>query len=80
VKVKTPLGEYPFEFRGIERRDRSLVISGNVAGLQSSAVLGREDLLAAAKALGPSLALTALAAIALRCWARRRRRRRAAPP
>jgi hypothetical protein len=70
VKVNTPLGEYPFEFRGIERRGATLVISGTVAGLESSAVLGRDDLAAAARALAPALALTAVAAI-LVCRARR---------
>jgi hypothetical protein len=66
VKVNTPLGEYPFEFRGVERRGVTLVISGTVAGLESSAVLGREDLAAAAKVLGAALGIGALAAIALR--------------
>lgn len=53
MKVSTPLGEYPFEFRRIERRGRSVVIVGTVAGLQSSVVLGAEDLRAAARRLGP---------------------------
>ena len=66
MKVNTPLGEYPFEFRGIERRGGTLVISGTVAGLQSSAVLGKEDLAAAAKVAAPPLAALALAALALR--------------
>ena len=66
MKVNTPLGEYPFEFRGIERRGRTLVISGTVAGLESSAVLGHEDLTAAAKALAPALGVAVLAALALR--------------
>jgi hypothetical protein len=65
VKVNTPLGEYPFEFRGIERRGATLAISGTVAGLESSAVLGREDLAAAVKTLALPLGLAALAALAL---------------
>ncbi len=66
MEVNTPLGRYPFEYRGIERRGPTLVISGTVAGLESSAVLGREDLAAAAKALVPALGIAALAALALR--------------
>ena len=66
MNVNTPLGEYPFEFRGIELRGQTLVISGTVAGLESSAVLGRQDLLAAAKASAPPLALAGLAALFLR--------------
>jgi hypothetical protein len=71
VKVNTPLGEYPFEFRGIERRGPTIVISGTVAGLESSAVLGRDDLVAAVKALAPALALAAAAALAVRHIRRR---------
>jgi hypothetical protein len=66
VKVNTPLGEYPFEFRRIEWRGPTLVIGGTVAGLESSVVLGREDLTAALKKLAPPLGLVALAALALR--------------
>jgi hypothetical protein len=66
MKVNTPLGTYPFEFRGLERRGATLVISGTVAGLQSSAVLDREDLAAAFKVAAPPLAALALAALALR--------------
>jgi hypothetical protein len=65
VKVNTPLGEYPFEFRGVERRGATVVISGTVAGLQSSAVLDRTDLAAAAKKVAPALGALTLAAIAL---------------
>jgi hypothetical protein len=66
VEVNTPLGQYPFEFRGIERRGPTLVISGTVAGLESSAVLGHEDLVAAAKVLAIPFGVVALAALALR--------------
>jgi hypothetical protein len=66
VKVNTPLGEYPFEFRGVERRGATVLISGTVAGLESSAVLDRDDLVAALRKLGPPLGLAALAALALR--------------
>jgi hypothetical protein len=44
VKVGTPLGEYPFELRRIERRDSGLAIVGIVAGLESSVVLGPAEL------------------------------------
>lgn len=66
MKVNTPLGEYPFEFRGIERRGGTLVISGTVAGLESSAVLGEEDLAAVAKVVAPALGALTLAALAVR--------------
>lgn len=66
MNVNTPLGEYPFEFRGIERRGATLVISGTVAGLESSAVLDRTDLAAAAKTIAPALGALTLVAIALR--------------
>jgi hypothetical protein len=66
MKVNTPLGTYPFEFRGVERRGATVVISGTVAGLESSAVLDRTDLAAAAKKVAPALGALALAALALR--------------
>ena len=44
MKVGTPLGEYPFEFRRVERRSGSIAVVGIVAGLESSVVLDRDDL------------------------------------
>jgi hypothetical protein len=44
VKVGTPLGEYPFEFRRLERRGGSVAIVGTLAGFESSVVLGPDDL------------------------------------
>jgi hypothetical protein len=44
VRVGTPLGEYPFEFRRIERRRSSIAVVGTVAGLESSVVVDRDDL------------------------------------
>jgi hypothetical protein len=44
VRVGTPLGEYPFEFRRIERRGSSIAVVGIVAGLESSVVVDRDDL------------------------------------
>jgi hypothetical protein len=74
VKVGTPLGEYPFEFRRIERRDCTLAIVGTVAGLESSVVLGAGDLRAAARALAIPLA-TGAALIYLRSRRSRSARR-----
>jgi hypothetical protein len=65
MKVKTPLGEYPFEFRGVERRGRTLLISGTVAGLESSVVLDRGDLVAVVRPLLVPLGVVALAAAAV---------------
>jgi hypothetical protein len=65
MKVKTPLGEYPFEFRGVERRGRTLLISGTVAGLESSVVLDRGDLVSVVRPLVVPLGVAALAAAAV---------------
>jgi hypothetical protein len=43
VRVGTPLGEYPFEFRRVERRRQSVAIVGIVAGLESSVIVDKED-------------------------------------
>jgi hypothetical protein len=55
MKVQTPLGEYPFEFRRLERREDGLAVIGLVAGLESGVVLGREDVCWALRRLGPAL-------------------------
>jgi hypothetical protein len=68
VKVGTPLGEYPFLFRRIERRAGGLAIVGTIAGLESSLVLSREDLAGATR----KLALP-VAAVALLAYSRRHR-------
>jgi hypothetical protein len=65
VKVGTPLGEYPFEFRRVERRGAEIVVVGLVAGLESSVVVGPEDLRRAARLIGPGLVAVSVA-IALR--------------
>jgi hypothetical protein len=56
VRISTPLGEYPFEFRGIERRKTGVAIVGTVAGLESSVLLDGSDLKAAAKRVAPPAA------------------------
>ncbi len=64
MKVTTPLGEYPFEFSRVERREGSIAIVGTVAGMESTVVLDREDLSAAMRKLalpvGAALALLAI--------------------
>jgi hypothetical protein len=62
VKVETPLGSYPFEYRGLERREDGLAITGMVAGLRSSVVIETADLRTAAKFVVPPLAAVGLAA------------------
>jgi hypothetical protein len=69
VRVGTPLGEYPFEFRRLERRGRGVAIVGSLAGFESSVVLGPEDAGALLKRAAPPLAAAAL----LLAYARRRR-------
>jgi hypothetical protein len=60
MKVGTPLGEYPFRFRRVERRGHEVVLVGLVAGMQSSVVLGPEDLRSGLRRVGPALAVVAL--------------------
>jgi hypothetical protein len=63
VKASTPLGDYPFEFRGIERREDGIAIVGLVAGMRSGVTIEPSDLARAARYLAP--AAGALAAIVL---------------
>jgi hypothetical protein len=67
VKVGTPFGEFPFEYRRVERRGGEIVVVGTVAGLESTVVFGREDLVRAGQVL------TGLAGLALTARALRRR-------
>lgn len=60
MKVGTPFGEYPFEYRRVERREGEIVVVGIVAGLESSVVFDRGDALRAGKALGAAVALAVL--------------------
>jgi hypothetical protein len=65
VKVGTPFGEFPFEYRRVERRGGEIVVVGTVAGLESTVVFGREDFARAGQVLA-GVAGLALAARALR--------------
>lgn len=60
MRVGTPLGEYPFEFRRLERRGRGVAIVGNLAGFESSVVVGPEDAAALLKRVALPLAAAAL--------------------
>jgi hypothetical protein len=63
MKVGTPFGEFPFEFRRVERREGGVAIVGIVAGLESSVVAGPEDLAGVARKLAPFIALAFLAGV-----------------
>ncbi|HXF32098.1 MAG TPA: hypothetical protein VN522_11305 [Solirubrobacterales bacterium] len=67
MKVGTPFGEFPFEYRRIERRDDGVAIIGTVAGLESSVVFDQDDARRAATLLAVS------AGVALLLFARSRR-------
>ncbi len=61
MKVGTPFGDYPFEYRRTERRPGGEVaVIGTVAGIESSVVFDRDDALRAGKALGAAAALLVL--------------------
>jgi hypothetical protein len=63
MKVGTPFGEFPFEYRRVERRKDGVAIVGQVAGVESAVVFDRTDARRAAKALVvPAAALALLAA------------------
>jgi len=68
VRVGTPFGEYPFEYRRVERRPDGIAVVGTVAGIESTVVLDKDDAKRAAKAL-----LVPAAAAALLLVARARR-------
>lgn len=60
MRVGTPFGEYPFEYRRVERRPDGVAIIGTVAGIESMVVLDRDDAKRAAKALAVPVAGAAL--------------------
>jgi hypothetical protein len=60
VKVGTPFGEYPFEYRRVERRPGGLAVVGTVAGIESTVVFDKDDARRAAKVLAVTAAAAAL--------------------
>ncbi len=64
MKVGTPFGEFPFQYRRVERRADGLAIVGTVAGIESTVVLEKDDALRAAKALAVPAAAVALLFVA----------------
>lgn len=66
MKVGTPFGEFPFEYRRIERREDGVAIVGLVAGLESRVVLDKADARRAAIALVVPAAAASLLLLAAR--------------
>jgi hypothetical protein len=66
VKVGTPFGEFPFEYRRLERRADGLAIVGSVAGIESTVVLDKDDARRAAKMLAVPAAFALLLAVRAR--------------
>ena len=64
MKVGTPFGEYPFEYRRVERRSDGVAVVGTVAGIESTVVFDRDDALRAAKALAVPVGALALLLVA----------------
>lgn len=64
MRVGTPFGEYPFEYRRVERRPDGVAIVGTVAGIESTVVLGKDDALRAAKAIAIPVGAAALLLVA----------------
>jgi hypothetical protein len=64
MKVGTPFGEYPFEFRRVERRGDGVAVVGTVAGIESTVVLDKDDARRAAKAIAVPAAAIALLLLA----------------
>lgn len=66
MRVGTPFGEYPFEFRRVERRPDGLAIVGTVAGIESTVVFDKDDARRLATALAVPVAAVTLALLARR--------------
>jgi hypothetical protein len=64
MKVGTPFGEFPFEYRRVERSEDGIVIVGLVAGLESKVVLDASDARLAALVLGVPVAVASLLLLA----------------
>lgn len=60
MRVGTPFGEFPFEYRRVERRADGVAIVGKVAGLDSSVVFDVDDARRAARALAIPAAVALL--------------------
>lgn len=70
VRVATALGEYPFAFRRLERRDGGVAVVGIVAGLEASVLVDCDDLRTVARTLAVPLA----GALLFAAWRWRRTR------
>ncbi len=64
VKVGTPFGEFPFEYRRVERRAGGVAIVGLVAGLESRVVIDGGDARRAAVVLAVPAAVASLLLLA----------------
>jgi hypothetical protein len=64
VKVGTPFGEFPFEYRRIERRADGIAVVGLVAGLESRVVFDKDDARRAAIAVAVPAAAASLLLLA----------------
>jgi hypothetical protein len=64
MRVGTPFGEYPFQYRRLERRPDGLAVVGTVAGIESTVVFDRSDARRAAIALAVPAAAAALLLLA----------------
>ena len=60
MKVATPFGEFPFEYRRVERRGDGIAVVGLVAGLESRVVFDKDDARRAAIALAVPAAAASL--------------------
>lgn len=64
MKVGTPFGEYPFEYRRVERRPGGVAVVGTVAGIESTVVFGKDDARRAATAVAVPVGALALLLVA----------------
>jgi len=64
MRVGTPFGEYPFQYRRVERRPDGVAVVGTVAGIESTVVFDKDDARRAAKALAVPIAAVALLLVA----------------
>ena len=60
----TPFGEYPFQYRRVERRPDGIAVVGTVAGIESTVVFDKDDARRAAKALAVPVGAVALLLVA----------------